>query len=338
MKALKIVIVILVVLIAIILIPPLFMPSEFYVEESKVLTAPTEVIWDQVNCLENWEKWDLWHQDTNLTGYYEGPACGKDAKNTWDMKNSDEGGSQTIIESQEYEYIKTFLDFGEMGTAESEFMFNTMENGTMVTWNFRSDSQYPIMRWINALMVKPMVSQAYIDGLNNLDELTKDMKPAPKYTTGEITLKDVKSMYAMTIRSKCTVDEMGEEMGKSFGRIMEFISANGAQMTGPPFAIWHERENEVMEFDNAIPIDKNIKGTKEILPIKTYQGKVAHVSHTGDYMTTYHSWTALETYIKENNLETNGIPYEVYITDPQSEPDPSKWITELYWPVKSVRQ
>ena len=334
MKALKIVIVALVVLIAIILIPPLFMPSELYVEKSKVLSAPAEVIWDQVNCLENWEKWDIWHKDTNLTGYYEGPACGKDAKNTWDMKSSDEGGSQTIVESRDYEYIKTFLDFREMWSAESEFMFETVDEGTKITWNFRSDSPYPFMRWVNALIVKPMISKAYSEGLANLNELTKDMKPAPKYTTGEITLKDVESMYAMTLRSKCKMEDISKEMGSSFGRLMEFVSANGAQIAGPPFAIWYEWEDEVMEFDNAIPIDKPINGTKEILPIKTYQGKVAHVNHTGDYSTTYYSWNALEKYIKENNLETNGDPYEVYITDPQTEPDPAKWVTELYWPVK----
>ena len=140
MKALKIVIIILVVLLAIFLIPPLFMPSEMYLEETKVLSAPKEIVWDQVNCLENWEEWDIWHKDTSLVGYYEGPACGKDAKNIWDMKNSDDGGSQVIVESREYEYIKTFLDFREMGTAESEFMFETVEDGTKVTWNFKSDS------------------------------------------------------------------------------------------------------------------------------------------------------------------------------------------------------
>ena len=40
------------------------------------------------------------------------------------------------------------------------------------------------------------------------------------------------------------------------------------------------------------------------------------------------------SYIKDNNLEMNGAPYEVYVTDPQDVPDPSKWITELYWPIK----
>lgn len=334
MKALKIVIIILVVLLAIILVPPLFMSSELYLEETKVLTAPTEVVWEQVNCLENWEKWDIWHQDESLVGYYEGPACGKDAKNIWDMKNSDEGGSQIIVESMEYQFIKTFLDFREMGSAESEFMFEQVENGTKLTWNFRSDSPYPIMRWMNTFMIGPMITKAYKDGLNNLEILTKDMKPTPKYTTSEIALKDVKSTYAMAYRTKCTMEEVGEAMGPAFGAIMQVVGTNGAQVIGSPFSIWYEWENEIMEFDNAIPINKKIKGTDDVLPIKTYGGKVAYVSHMGEYSTTNYSWGILETYLKENNLEMNGAPYEVYITDPQTEPDPSKWITELYWPIK----
>jgi effector-binding domain-containing protein len=335
MKALKIVIIILVVLIAIILIPPLFMPSELYIEESKVMTAQPEVIWDEVNCLENWEAWDVWHQDTNLVGYYEGPPCGKDAKNIWEMKNREgEGGSQTIIETREYEYIKTFLDFREMGSADAEFMMEPVEGGTKVTWNFRSDASYPIGRLINALFFKNMISKAYSDGLNNLEELTKEMKLEAGYKTGNISTKEVESIYAMTIRTKCKMEDMGDEMGNALSKIMNFINATGLKMAGPPFAIWYEWEGDMMEFDNAIPISKKIKGTNEIVPIKTYGGKVAYVMHTGDYESTQHSWMALENFVKGNNLETNGDPYEVYIKGPETEPDSTKWLTELYWPVK----
>ena len=74
-----------------------------------------------------------------MSGHYEGPECGVGAKNIWKYKNSDDGGSQTIVESRENEYIKTLLDFQEMGTAESEFFFEKSDGGTKVTWNLRSD-------------------------------------------------------------------------------------------------------------------------------------------------------------------------------------------------------
>lgn len=320
-----------VVIIGIILIPPLFMPSELNIEISRVVKAQPEVVWDQVNCLENWEKWDLWHQDTNMTGFYEGPACGVGAKNTWTYKNTDDGGSQTIIESRDYEYIKTLLDFKEMGTAESEIFFEKTEEGTKITWTLVSGGAYPIMRWINALMVAPGVKESYTEGLANLDELTKDMKPAPRYTTGDVSITMAESMDALALRVVAKMDEMEGAMGNAFGKLMEL---GGAQMTGPPFAIWYAWEGDEFEFDNCIPVAGPVAVSGEIKNIKTYAGKVVKVVHTGTYESTQYSWMAIEEYMKSNTLTSNGSPYEVYLTDPGQEPDPNKWVTELYWPIK----
>lgn len=331
MKALKIVIIILVVIVAIIMVPPLFMPAKLNVEISRVLEAQPEVIWDQVNCLENWEQWDLWHQDSNMVGKYEGPACGEGAKNTWTYKNTDDGGSQTIVEAKEYEYIKTFLDFQKMGTAEAEMFLEKVDDGTKVTWTLVSDSPYPIMRWVNTLLVGPGVTDAYTDGLANLDELTKDMKVEPKYTTGEISITLVKAMPALALRVTAATEEMATAMESAFGQLFAFGAEN---MAGPPFAIWYEYEGPTFVFDNCIPVTKVIPGEGDIKSIMTYEGKVVKVAHTGSYESTQYSWGAMEKYVQENSLQTNGDPYEVYLTNPEQEPDPNKWVTELYWPIK----
>lgn len=331
MKALKIVIIILVVIVAIILIPPLFMPSQLNIEISRVIKAQPEVVWDQVNCLENWEQWDLWHQDTNMVGHYEGPACGVGAKNVWTYKNMDDGGSQTIVESREYEYLKTFLDFQKMGTAESEMFIEKTDEGTKVTWTLVSDASYPVMRWINALMVAPGVKKAYTEGLANLDELTKDMKPAPKYSTGEISITLVKSFPAIALRVTAAETEIGNAMGEALGQLM---AVAGDFMAGPPFAIWYKYDGSPFEFDNGIPVSKNVPVDGDIRSIKTYEGKAVKAAHIGSYETTQFSWEAIMKYMEENSLQPNGDPYEVYITDPGSEPDPGKWITELYMPIK----
>ena len=334
MKALKIIVIILVVILAIVLIPPLFMPSEMYIEETQTLTAQPEVVWEQVNCLENWEAWDLWHQDTNIVGHYEGPACGEGAKNVWTYKNRDDGGSQTIVESRPYEYIRTLLDFQQMGTAQSEFFFEPVDEGTKVTWNLRSEGGYPIMRWVNTLLVKPGVTKSYKEGLANLNELTMNMKPVAKYSTGEIMLKEVEPMNGLAVRAATDMEGMGAAMGASFGAIMAHINKNNLQMAGPPRAVWYKWDGQNFEFDNVIPIAAKAKGDGEIKSIETYGGNAIHTTHMGSYESTHHSWEALEKYMKANNFEPGGDPFEVYITDPQMEPDQSKWITELYWPVK----
>lgn len=331
MKILKIVIIILVVIAGIILIPPLFMDSELNVERTRVLKAQPEAIWDQVNCLENWEKWDMWHKDTNMTGHYEGPECGVGAKNIWTYKNTEDGGSQTITEVREFEYIKTFLDFQKMGTADAEMFFERVDGGTKVTWTLVSKAPSLIMRWVNTLMVGPGVTESYDQGLENLDELTKDMKPAPKYATGAISITMVESMDALAVRSVVGMDGIAEAMGQAFGKIMPLA---GNKMAGAPFAIWYQWEGETFEFDNCIAVSSPVAGSGDVKSIKTYGGKAVMATHTGAYETTNYTWEAIGAYLAENGLQSTANPYEVYLTDPGQEPDPSKWVTELYWPIK----
>jgi effector-binding domain-containing protein len=335
MKALKIVTIILVVILAIFLVPPLFMAGETKVEKTLVLKASPEVIWYQVNCLKNWEAWDVWHQDTTMTGYYEGPECGVGAKNVWKYKNSDDGGTQTIVESREFEYIKTVLDFGPMGKAETEFMMEPVDEGTKVTWNFVSPAAYPIVRWISVMMIKPEVEKSYEQGLQKLNEITMNMKPKPKYKTGEITIAEVTSQMALGIKVESGMDNMGDVMGNSFGKLMEYAGKSSVETGGMPFAIWYQWEDTTkFVYECAIPVLKKVKSEGDIRFFNTYAGKVVTAEHWGDYSTSGNSWAAVMKYVEDNKLEPNGDPYEVYVTDPGTEPNPEKWLTVLYYPVK----
>lgn len=331
MKALKILVIILVVLVAIVVVPTFFMPSEMVVEHSHILKAQPEVIWDQVNCLENWEKWDVWHQDTNMVGTYSGPACGVGAMNSWTYKNTDDGGSQIIKESKPFEYLKTYLDFMEMGSAESEMFLEKVDEGTKLTWNLKTSKAGIMMKWINALMVKPGVTKSYTEGLENLDKLTENMTVAPKFVTGPIEVKNVESMNALAIRSEVGGEGIADAMDSAIGLLMGYAGAN---LVGPPFSIWYEWEAETMVFDNAVPVMPGIVAKDNMKLIQTYAGKTIYTKHTGSYESTQYSWEAMGKYLEENQLETNGNPFEVYMTNPETEPDQSKWVTELYWPIK----
>jgi len=331
MKALKILSIILIVLIAIVIVPTFFMSSDMLVEQTREMKAAPQVIWDQFNCLENWENWDEWHQDTNLVGTYSGPACGVGATNTWTYKNNMDGGSQTIIESTPHSYIKTKLDFGKMGVAESEIFLEAKGEGTLVKWNLKTSGAGIILKWMNVLMIKPSVRDSYSKGLENLDKYTEDMKPHADYSTGEIEIVEVKSTPALAFRSRAIPAQIAQSMGMAFGQIMEYV---GDTKHGTPMSIWYDWQSDTLEFDNVIPLDEPMEGKGNIKSIVTYAGRAIKAVHTGDYESTQHSWKLMGDYIHENKLELNGDPYEVYITDPGMEPDPSKWITELYWPVK----
>jgi effector-binding domain-containing protein len=335
MKTLKIVTVILAVILGVFLIPPLFMAKETKVTKTKVLKASPEIIWEQVNCLKNWESWDEWHQDTNLVGRYEGPECGVGAKNIWTYKNTSDGGTQTIVESRENEYLRTELEFAGMGTAVAEFFMEKAEEGTKVTWNLTAPAPYPIFRWISTVMIKPEVGKSYEKGLEKLDEITMNMKPKPKYKTGEVRITEVTGQKSVGLKVESGMVNMSYTMGESYGKLMDYIEKTKNQLAGTPFAIWYQWEDTAkFVYECAVPVVNKVKGEGDIRFFDSYTGKAVTTEHWGDYATSGNSWTAVMKYVEENKLESNGEPFEVYITDPTTEPDPQKWLTMLYFPVK----
>jgi effector-binding domain-containing protein len=57
--------------------------------------------------------------------------------------------------------------------------------------------------------------------------------------------------------------------------------------------------------------------------------------HVGPYDKLEATHNEINRYVEFKNLEISGAPWEVYVTDPGKESDPTKWITEIYYPVNS---
>jgi effector-binding domain-containing protein len=43
----------------------------------------------------------------------------------------------------------------------------------------------------------------------------------------------------------------------------------------------------------------------------------------------------IQAWLEENARCVAGSPWEVYATDPGAEPDVSKWVTEVYYPLEA---
>ena len=61
---------------------------------------------------------------------------------------------------------------------------------------------------------------------------------------------------------------------------------------------------------------------------------MATTVHMGPYDRLPDAHDALHVWLRENARDSAGPQWEVYWTDPGLEPDPSKWKTELMWPIK----
>lgn len=329
MKALKIIGIILLVIIGLLLIVPAFLPSEVTTRGEIYIKAPAAVVFNQVNSLRKWADWSPFERaDTTMNLVYRGSEYGTGSEMFWTNHRND-SGIQVITESIPYSFLKMELDFFKGSKAYSTWTF-TENDSTQVVWKvFMPGLGYPLGR-LMGLMMPAMMEPMHAGGLKNLKNLV-EANPA------EATLVDLTAMHVLLVKDSAAIGEIGNVLGKCYGEILATSLANGIEITGAPFCIYYNWDNNrpiVME--PGIPVNKPLltKPGQRVQYRLIPPGKYAKAIHYGPYEKSDLTHIRVQDYLKSNNIQTYGYPSEVYITDPGSTPDTSRWMTEILYPVK----
>jgi uncharacterized protein YndB with AHSA1/START domain len=146
------------------------LPDTSSFSRSAEIAAPPEKVFAIVASLKRFQEYSPWAELDPKTVYtFEGPNTGIGQKMSWSSENSNVGkGSQTITELVDGRGIKVDLDFGDMGTAVSDWTFEPSGAGTKATWGFKSPKLEGIrMKWMG-LMFDRLFGPDYEKGLGRL--------------------------------------------------------------------------------------------------------------------------------------------------------------------------
>lgn len=106
------------------------------------------------------------------------------------------------------------------------------------------------------------------------------------------------------------------------------------------FLLYHKRdkENDAVIFSSAVPTNSKIitEEDSHILTGQLESFKAIKTVLRGNYDNLEEAWKTTMNYIADQNLEVNdsGPMLETYVTDPLEQPNPAKWITEIYIAIK----
>ena len=172
--------VIVIVLIAVFLVMVLLQPSQYQIERSTTINAPSAVVFAQVNDFHKWNAWSPWaNRDPNMKQIYEGQASGVGAIYSW-VGNSDVGeGKMTIIESRPGERIKIQIEFIKPFAAmnTTDFIFTPQGNQTSVKWTMAGNNTFLTKAFGVFVNMDKMVGGDFEQGLARLKALSES---APK--------------------------------------------------------------------------------------------------------------------------------------------------------------
>lgn len=127
---------------------------------------------------------------------------------------------------------------------------------------------------------------------------------------------------------------MSSAMTEMIGKTFERAIAEAIGPVGPPFCRSFGNANGVFDLEVGFPVSENVSSNDEVHASALPGGLMAHIRHVGPFDRTGPAYKHIETWIEANGMEKAGDPWEVYLTDPDTEPDPEKYQVDIFWPVR----
>ena len=315
------------------------------IQDSMVIQAPPEVVFNKVNDYKNWESWGPWKkQDSTITFTYAEKTSGEGASYSWDGEMSGSMTTTKVIPNKEIEQDLTLNTPAGERNPKVYWTFEEMEGGTKVTWGMKGehtliDKAYYSMSGFDFDSAMHQMNKEGLDGI--AAEVVEDMKAYSINVDGVTQYGGGFYMYTTTVAKK---DEIDERMDAMIGQVMGFIEQNNLNKSGAPFTIYNEFDNTTgtVIFSAGIPVKEQVITPEGSPVVCGFMEPVSavKVSLKGSYEHLPETYAKGRQYIEKNNLliDPNGKMFEVYASNPDEVPNPADWLTEVYIPIISVPQ
>ena len=123
------------------------------------------------------------------------------------------------------------------------------------------------------------------------------------------------------------------EIYNLIGNLKKYIKSNDAKENNFPMLNVRKLENSEFETMVAIPTNKQLKGNGNIFFSRFVPWKVLTAEVHGGSGTVEEALHQMKVYMFDYQVTAMAIPFQSLVTDRMTEPDTSKWITNIYVPV-----
>jgi len=323
----------LVIIAAVLIIIAFLLPRQYKVERSIQIGSSKALIYNLTCNLKNWDLWTPWTKEIDTTAIFELSGNDCEVGTIWKWKGELFGTGELVVTEvvpgQLFAYDLTF-DEGKY-ESKGSITYNEANDSVWVIWADQGDLGFnPVARYMGLFMDR-MIGPDFEKGLAKLKEVAEERKDWPP-----IEERFLVKQFVLVIRDSAGPQNYGEVMGKGYYELNKFIQANRLTPVGHPFAIYHTWDSVTMfsVFDIGLAVEYTVPGKGRIRAEEIPAQKVVIADYFGPYDQIVNVYKALDKYVVQAKLEVAGNPWEIYVTDPMTEPDTSKWETQILFPVK----
>lgn len=340
MRAFKWIIIIFLALIMAFMIFSSTQPNVLIIEESTIIDAPRESVFEEVSDFKQWKNWHLWFEiDSNIKNIYSEEMQQIGSTYEWISENPMvDNGVQKIIEYKENEFIKNEIVYQgwDAKSYQSFSMKDTNKNQTYFVWTYHGAETPFYYNFMNTFM-EPMLRKNYKKGLRGLKEYMEQLPkkeitkvPNPR----RLVIAPFEPLRIASILDSSSAEQLSDKLTELFTEISIFMEMDDAVEAGErQLAIYHDYSTEKVILEAAIPYTGNGVSSDRVQFKTLSADKVIKGVHYGDCSTSEPLHFAMIEYAEAKDLEIIGAPWEIYSSNP-IETDTSDLKTHIYYPVK----
>ena len=197
-------------------------PDSYDVYRTRVIQAPAEVIFTNINDFKNWEAWSPWiEKDPSIIITYPEQTSGVDGSYSW---TSDDGnGTMKTLTVSPYDSISHEIKFENFPPSNVYWHFEKADEGTKVTWGMKANNLPFLLKFFSTISggMDNMVGPDYERGLEKLDSVIVESMNKFKITVeGE---KEYGGGFYLYTTTNATNENISATMAKEYGKIGMFM-------------------------------------------------------------------------------------------------------------------
>jgi hypothetical protein len=310
----------------------LFLPTQYKFVQTKDLSVPPLIIFEQLSNFRNWDNWAPWQQtDSAMLVEYGEITKGRMAVMNWQSKVF--GPCQlTITQAVVSENVAVNFDFSSDIKSSTLWYIDSTVSGCKLNWTSVISNLSYFERYF-ALFYKKQMNKLIQSGLANLSELSIELKYS---RTGDINIVDVPTTHAVIMLDSIRHEDIEERIKYIDDYLLRFFERRELKTTGRPFKFVYGMANDSLDkfaLGYALPERTWVWQTLSYMRIP--EGKALSIQYFGRPEKSNKAHNKLREYMLEKNYHQNGIPWEVRLFNPETDLDTSMWETVVYIPINN---
>lgn len=322
--------------------------GKFEVNESRVIDAPVEVVFNFINDYKNWEAFGSWMDDETLKINYPQITSGVGASYSWNSEKDGKGAMQTLA-VKPYEKIEQKIVFN--GSLQDDgykvlWHFEPEESGkkTKVTWSMDGELGLfeKVIFSVYGMDMNAMLSEMYAESLNNLENAIADEIKNYSVTVEGLSIHSGGFYIYNTIST--SIDQLDATVSQLLNSLNIFLDENSMAAAGPHFVVykeWDEASGKTL-ISVGIPTHDFIVLPETSPVMSGYFPESVSVKATLKGHNSYlqKAREQAEDYLNRQGYSKNeGLaPFNVFVITANEEVNPANWITEFYIPIDNINE